>query len=242
MQLAAVLLSLLPWSARAAAEEVRFAVDTFPPYVELENDRLVGPAIDIIERSARKAGLNPVIVNLPIKRGLSEMLAGRIDVVLSATPAELAAELVASKPISTDGISVIWRSGSPSPTDLAGLAGSQIIVLYGLPYFDLRLRLGQIQPPVDFIDVPNLAALVTALNLKRAPYALLYDTMLEDPGLRDGAPFGRLSLVREDVHFAAARANPRGQALVDRLYAAYRSLPPEQRAPERLDQPGRKAE
>src|ERR1700722_10644395 len=95
MHLAAVLLLSLPWSARATAEDVRFAVDAFPPYVQLENDRLVVPAIDIIERSARTAGLNPVIVNLPFKRGLSEMLAGRIDVVLSATPAELAAGRVA---------------------------------------------------------------------------------------------------------------------------------------------------
>jgi len=230
--LAALSALLMLWSGCAAAEDVTFALDTFPPYTRMENATLVGPAVDVVERSARKAGLNPVIVPMSSKRAPVELLAGKIDIWVSRLRPEFSESMIASDPLMTIDISLIWRPGTPPLHDLAGAAGAKIIAIASYPYLDLRDRLAKLDPPAEIIDMHSIEQVASALDSGHARYALLHDSMLADPSLHAGTPFERLPLTKMAVHFLAAGTNPHGQTLIDSLNAAYRSLPADQRMPE----------
>jgi ABC-type amino acid transport substrate-binding protein len=234
-RLAALSALLLLWSGFAAAEDVTFALDTFPPYTRLENAKLVGPAVDVVERSARASGMNPVIVPMSSKRAPLELLAGTIDIWVSRLRPEFADKMLAGGPLMTIGVSLIWRPGTPPLRDLAGAAGIRIVAIASYPYLNLRDRLGKLDPPAEIVDMRSLEQLAGALDSGHAPYALVHDSMLADPAPHTGPPFERLTLGKLEVHFLAARANPHGQDLIDRLNAAYDTLPADQRMPEYPD-------
>jgi len=225
----ATLLACVAGLASATAEEVRFGTTVFPPYAKMENGEIVGPAIDVLARVAHKAGLEPVFPVMPAKRIAYEFLAGKIDIWPAPVSAELADQVIVGDVVSTVGVSIVWRPGTPPLTALGGLAGGRLIANYGYSYLDVRDRLAALDPPIEIIDVSDLGQVPGLLDAGRARYVLVYDSMLADPILATGPRFERLPLRKADFRFLAARSNPRGQELVDRLDAAYRALPPELR-------------
>lgn len=77
-----VILSFFCHSALAEVGELRVAIFIEPPFVDLVDNQLVGPNIEIVKLLAKALTLKPVFVRCPFARCLSMTKRGQTDMIL----------------------------------------------------------------------------------------------------------------------------------------------------------------
>ena len=112
---------------------VRFCFNEWPPYTYFKNGKATGVSVAILSEAAGRAGLEPKFQELPWKRCLNMVLAGRIDAVVDAAQRDEYLQGPVSHSIYTD---TFWvRAGSAiTAVNLQDMRDKSIGLVSGYKY------------------------------------------------------------------------------------------------------------
>jgi polar amino acid transport system substrate-binding protein len=117
-----------PSPAKSGADMLRVAVEeSFPPFVQLENGKVVGLAVDILNTVAERAGLS-IHYLAGSAAGIQAMIAdGEADAIfpLAVNP-ERQSKFDFSAPLLSTGGALFVAAPNPTPADLGQLAGKTV--------------------------------------------------------------------------------------------------------------------
>jgi polar amino acid transport system substrate-binding protein len=124
-----------------AAEQLRIAHNEFlPPLLEVKGGKSVGLAIDIVSAAAGRVAIEVIFVPVTIDQQMPSLKDGRAHALLSANTPERQQSLDFSEPVLVTGGSLFVRSPSPTPENLAALAGKIVVTPRAGPLADYIRR------------------------------------------------------------------------------------------------------
>lgn len=215
-RLLALLTVLLPWG-QAAAEHLRLAGDSWPPFTDqhLPNS---GLAVDLVSSALQRAGHSTEYVEVPWARVLLGLQQGDYDVVVAAWySAERTRYGLFSEPYLVNRVRFLRRAGMPVEfTGFEGLQPFSIAVVRGYSYdkaFDAADQLTKV-PVLEFaMGARMLAAGRVQLTLEDELVAQyhLYRDLRE---IRDAVEFVETPLSENGLHILVRRSHPLHQQIV----------------------------
>jgi len=130
---AALVIACLAPMANAEPENVDFCFNDWPPYSVMKDGTADGITVDILREAARRVGLAATFRELPWKRCLQMVEAGRVDAVMDAARRD---EYVQGDASSTVYTNTFWvRADDPLQAfDTADLPGRSVGLVNGYQY------------------------------------------------------------------------------------------------------------
>ena len=221
-QTLAGLLLMLAATHTAYAQEaarVEFALADFPPYFQIdERNEPSGPVLELVAALFAEAEQPHVVRGYPAARLYQRLERGETAVSMGGAghPEMARTSLRGSAPIFTVELNIYRKPQQPQVRQPAELAGKSVILISGYTYGALAQQL---------MSPASGARGLQMLLHDRAHYLIDYADPMR--GLLENLPDNSITsdlLVQIPVYLFVSRAFPDGQALLQRLDAAFSAL------------------
>ena len=210
------------------AAPVEFALADFPPYFQMdERNEPSGPVLELVAALFAEAEQPHVIRGYPAARLYQRLERGEVAVSMGGAghPEMTRTSLRGSAPIFTVELNIYRTPQQPQIQQPAELAGKSVILISGYTYGALAQQLAS---PASGTSIAHAASHSSALQMllhDRAQYLIDYADPMR--GLLASLPDNSVTsdpLVQIPVYLFVSRAYPQGQALLERLDAAFSTL------------------
>jgi len=208
-----------------AADRLRVVVEeSFPPFVQLENGKVVGLAIDILNAVADRAGLSLSYIAGSASAIQAMIAKGEADAIfpLAVNP-ERRAQFDFSEPLLSAGGALFVAAPHPAPVDLGQLAGRKVATPATGPlaaFLRVHAPTAILIETRDYLGPLNMVvagqADAAALNFQAG--CMLADEFHPGRLTRPDDCFLELPLA-----LAVLKSNPDSAMIIDRLNGAIRS-------------------
>ncbi|MAG66294.1 MULTISPECIES: substrate-binding periplasmic protein [Pseudomonas] len=230
-QTLAGLLLMLAATHTAYAQEaapVEFALADFPPYFQIdERNEPSGPVLELVAALFAEAEQPHIVRGYPAARLYQRLERGETAVSMGGAghPEMARTSLRGRAPIFTVELNIYRKPQQPQVRQPAELAGKSVILISGYTYGALAQ---QLMSPASGARVAHAASHSSGLQMllhDRAHYLIDYADPMR--GLLENLPDNSITsdpLVQIPVYLFVSRAFPDGQALLQRLDAAFSAL------------------
>lgn len=210
------------------AAPVEFALADFPPYFQMdERNEPSGPVLELVAALFAEAEQPHVIRGYPAARLYRRLERGEAAVSMGGAghPEMTRTSLRGSAPIFTVELNIYRKPQQPPIHRPTELAGKSVILISGYTYGAMAQQLASPASGTNIAHAANHSSALQMLLHDRAQYLIDYADPMR--ALLASLPDSSITsdpLVQIPVYLFVSRAYPQGQALLDRLDAAFSTL------------------